>query len=110
MTSRDELEEALSRMEERFGTRRQAFAVVYEDPLTGEWYDERGGETVADPDPDALVVVMKNSVVMELDQAVAEGRTIIGPYESEANPDADLVEVPPPRHDPKLDGDGGGPA
>ena len=103
MRDRDDLEKALRRMEERFGARRQTITTVFEDPLTGEWYEDRHAETVADPDPDALVIVMKSAVVMERDQAEAEGRTIIGPYESEDNPNADLVEVPDSKLDPNLD-------
>lgn len=72
----------------------KSFGLVYEDPRTGEWYESRSqeGEPV-DPDADVLMVIV-NSVVMERETAEQEGREILGPTESETNPDADLVRVP----------------
>ena len=63
--------------------------VVWRDDRTGEFYDS-DGERV-ESDPDALTIVVNETVVADREQAEAEGYDILGPAEDA--PQDDVVRV-----------------
>lgn len=69
-------------------------AVIYEDPLSGEYYTERGGGERFDPEAsDAdMLIVMSDAVCMSRERAEREGREILGPAK-DAPPGNDVVRV-----------------
>lgn len=65
--------------------------VVWEDERTGDLVDVNGDP--ADPDPDAHLIVIRESGVMSRERAEEQGREILGPAEN-APPGRDAVRVP----------------
>lgn len=66
--------------------------VLYREDRTGDLVDTDGEP--AEPDPDALAIIINESVVMGRDRAEAEGREILGPAEGEHIPaENDVVRV-----------------
>ena len=64
--------------------------VVWRDDRTGELLDSDGEP--AEPDPDALMVVFNETVVVDREQAEAEGYDILGSAE-DVPPGRDAVRV-----------------
>jgi hypothetical protein len=64
---------------------------LWRDERTGELVDREGNPT--EPDPDALMVVFNESVVMTRERAAEQGREILGPATG-GPPERDLVRVP----------------
>lgn len=88
--SKREIERAIEGVETEEGGQGRML-VAHRDPRTDELTDP-DGEPV-DAGPDDVLLVIDEAVVMRREQAEAQGREIIGPAESETNPDADLVRV-----------------
>lgn len=88
--SKREIERAIEDVEIEEGGQGQTL-VANRDPRTGELTDGDGEPIEAGPED--VLIVIDEAVVMDREQAEAEGREILGPAESETNPDADLVRV-----------------
>ena len=88
--SKRELERALDNLD---GVEtRDTIDVVYWNEKTQEHVDREGNPVEPDPDPDAAhVVVIKDTLVMEREQAIEEDREIFGPAETPSG--RDIVKV-----------------
>ena len=64
--------------------------IVWWDEKTQQYVDKQRNPT--ESDPDAQTIVIKNTLVMEREQAIAEGREILGPAEN-TPPERDVVKV-----------------
>lgn len=88
--SKREIERAIEGVESEGGGQGRML-VAHRDPRTDDLTD-RDGEPI-DAGPDDVLLVIDEAVVMRREKAEAQGREILGPVESETNPDADLVRV-----------------
>ena len=87
--SKRELERALNDLDGGEGP--ADVTVVWEDERTGAIVDANGDP--ANPDPDARLIVIHESVVMSRERAEEQGREILGLVEN-APPGRDAVRVP----------------